>query len=126
MPRRSSRWIILSRLSRNTALIARVSLRTTSSASSGIAVDVLDVAGGALDRELSRPPGPDVMRVELVDEERALQLARGAHPPRQLFPLDQLAGRIAGIAQEERGESAPLDLLAKIVGREGVSALSFE
>ena len=66
------------------------------------------------------------MRVELVDEERALKLARGAHPPGQLFPLDQLAGRIAGIAQEERGESAPLDLLAKIVGREGVSALAFE
>jgi len=66
------------------------------------------------------------MRIELVDQERALQLARRAHPARQLVALDQLARRVAGVAQEERGESAPLDLLAQIVDRESVSALPFE
>jgi len=66
------------------------------------------------------------MRVELIDQERALQLAGGAHPARELLALHQLAGRIAGIAQQQRREPATLDLLAQVVRSEGVPALSFE
>src|SRR6266403_2974675 len=91
-----------------------------------VAVHVLDVAGGALDGELAGPRRPHVMRVELVDQERALQLAGGAHPARELRALHQLAGRIAGIAQQQRREPASLDLLAQVVRSEGVSTLSFE
>ena len=53
-----------------------------------IAVDVLDVARGALDRQLAgRPAAPDVVRVELVEEQRAVELARRGRPSGELVAL---------------------------------------
>ena len=92
-----------------------------------IAVDVLDVARGALDRQL-RPaaPRPDVVRVELVDEQRAVELARDRDPARELVAADQLAGRVARVRQQQRRQAAAVDLAAQIVDGEGVAALALE
>src|SRR5690349_1175401 len=80
----------------------------------GIAVHVLHVAGGALDGELAGAARPDIVRVELVDEQGAVELARGAHPALQLVAVDELAGGVAGVAEEQRGEAAALDLLGVV------------
>ena len=66
------------------------------------------------------------MRIELVDEQRALQLAREAHPAGQFLVPDQLSGRVAGIGDEQRGEAAALHLAAQVLDREGVAALAFQ
>ena len=66
------------------------------------------------------------MAVELVDEQRALELARDAYPAEQLFALHELAGRVARVGEQQRGESTALHFAAQIVRGEGVSALSFQ
>ena len=92
-----------------------------------IAVDVLDVAGGALDGQAGPPgAGPDVVRVELVEQQRAVELARQRDPLRELVALHQLAGRVAGVRQQQRRQPAPLDLAAQIVDGEGIAALPLE
>src|SRR5205823_3732794 len=73
-----------------------------------IAIDVLDVPGGALDGQFPRAHRPHVVRVELVDEESALELSRRPHPAPQLVALDELARRIAGIGEEQGGKTATL------------------
>ena len=66
------------------------------------------------------------MRIELVDEERALQLPRGGDPAAKLVALDELSGRVAGVGEEQRGEAASLDLAAQVLDGERVSSLTLE
>ena len=66
------------------------------------------------------------MGVELVDQERAAQLARYAHPALQLLTLDDLAGRIAGVGEQQGGEPPSGDLPAELVEAEVVAGLSLE
>jgi hypothetical protein len=91
-----------------------------------ISVDVLHVARGALHRQLSWSAAIDVVRVKLVEQQRAVEVARDADPAFELLTRDQLARRVARIREEESGEPAPLDLAPKVIGVERVAAISFE
>ena len=91
-----------------------------------IAVDVLDVARRALDGQAAGRSGPDVVRVELVEHQRAVELARDRHPLRELVALHQLAGRVAGVRQQQRAEAAAVHLAPQIVDGERVAALALE
>ncbi len=48
------------------------------------------------------------------------------HPALQLLTGDQLAGRVARVGEQKRGQAAALDLTRQIVGAEGVAALSLQ
>src|SRR6185503_3348259 len=63
----------------------------------GIAVDVLDVPRGALDGKAVALRRPNVMRIELVEQERAVELARNLHPPGELRSTHVFAGRITRV-----------------------------
>src|SRR6267154_4347888 len=106
--------------------MAFVSATTCASASSGIAVDVLDVAGRALDGELARAPAPHVVRVELVEEQRAVELPREVDPARELLALHELARGVARVRQQQRRESAPVHLAPQILDGESIAALALE
>src|SRR5690606_18771537 len=89
----------------------------------GIAVDVLDPGAGAdAARELTRVSQTgrtvDVVGVELVDDQRAAELACGRDPAAQILAGDQAAGRVAGVRQQDRPEPAADDRLAQGLGRE--------
>ena len=98
-----------------------------------IAVDVLDVARGALDRTAAStrpPPAParptDVVRIELVEQQRAVELARDRDPARELVAANELAGRVARVRQQQRRQAAAVHLAAQVVGGERVAALALE
>ncbi len=91
----------------------------------GRGVDVLDVARGALHGGRAAH-AVDVVRVELVEEEGAVELLGGADPGGQLLPADVLAGGVAGVRREDGGEAAALDLAAQVAHGEGVAALGLQ
>ncbi|MDF2696799.1 MAG: hypothetical protein K0S65_5182 [Labilithrix sp.] len=92
----------------------------------GIGVDVLDVTCGTLDGQSAGPTAVDVVRVELVEEERAVEVAGDAHPAFELFSRHELAGRVARVREEKRRETTAQHLTAKVVRGEAVAALAFE
>jgi len=49
-----------------------------------------------------------------------------ATPAGELFPLDQLAGRVARVGEQERGEAAAEDLATQVVDAERVAPLGLE
>ena len=74
----------------------------------------------------SRGFPPDVVRVELVDEKRAAELAGHRDPAGQLLVGDHAARGVAGIGEQDRREAAPGDLLAQVVGTEVVALAPVE
>jgi hypothetical protein len=66
------------------------------------------------------------VRVELVEEQRAVELARRGDPGRELLAADQLAGRVARVREQERAEAAAEDLAPQVADGEGVAALALE
>ena len=66
------------------------------------------------------------MRIELVEEERAVELARDVHPALELLAGDELARGVARVREQERREAAPEDLAPQILGGEAVAALALE
>src|SRR5690606_25177389 len=68
----------------------------------------------------------DVVRVELVEQERAVELPRGVDPALELLAGDELARGVAGVREQQRREAAPEDLAPEVVGGEAVAALGVE
>jgi hypothetical protein len=66
------------------------------------------------------------VRVELVDDQRAVEVARDVDPRLQQLAPHELAGGVARVRQQQRRQSAPLHLAAQIVRRERVAALGLE
>ena len=93
-----------------------------------IAVDVLDVARGALDRQRARARrDPDVVRVELVEEQRAVELARDVAPSASSSsPATSLPVGLHGFDSSSADRPRPEDLAPQILGGEGVAALALE
>src|SRR5690606_12360833 len=69
-----------------------------------IALDVLDELGRARD---GRSVSIQIVGIKLVEQERAVELPRGAHPGLELRADDGLAGGIAGVREQQRAEAAP-------------------
>ncbi len=92
-----------------------------------IAVHVLHVARRADQAAVGDEVGPPhVVRVELVDQHRAVQLARDGDPLGQVVAADQLAGRVARVREQQRRQPAPHDLAAQLRRRERVAAVRLE
>jgi hypothetical protein len=66
------------------------------------------------------------VRIELVEDERAVELARDRDPASQLLAADDLAGRVARVGHEHRGQPAAHHLAAQVGRREGVATLALE
>src|SRR5690606_15943927 len=62
----------------------------------------------------------------LVEQERAVELPRGAHPGLELRADDGLAGGIAGVREQQRAEAAPGDLAPELGEGKVVAALGVE
>ena len=80
-------------------------------------------------RPAARPGGrgPDVVRVELVEEQRAVELARDARPSAaSSSPATSLPVGLHGFESSSADEAAAEDLAPQIVGGEGVAALALE
>src|SRR5207248_1605497 len=93
----------------------------------GIALDVLHVARRAHERPgLARALPPDVVRVELVDEQCAVERARGVDPVREVVAEHEPTRGIARVRDEHRGQPAAEDLAPEVAGPELVAALAFE
>jgi hypothetical protein len=94
----------------------------------GIAVDVGHVARAALDGQLigGAAAGPQVVRVELVEQQRTVELARDFDPARQLGAADVLTRGVARVRQQQCGQAAAVHLAAQIVGGERVAAVALE
>src|SRR5690606_13230761 len=88
-----------------------------------IALDVLDELGRARD---GRSVSIQIVGIKLVEQERAVELPRGAHPGLELRADDGLAGGIAGVREQQRAEAAPGDLAPELGEGKVVAALGVE
>jgi len=66
------------------------------------------------------------VRVELVDQQRRVLLAGHGDPAGQIVTLDQLAGGVAGVRQQQRRQAPPVHLAPQILHREAVAAFALQ
>jgi hypothetical protein len=64
--------------------------------------------------------------VELVEEQRAVEVARGLHPIGELVAGDQLAGGIAGIRNQDGRKATSENFAAEIDGAKLITSIPFE
>ena len=92
-----------------------------------VAVHVLHPAGGAHGgARLLLGAAPDEVRVELVEDQRALEPPADVDPARQLVARDQLAHGVAGVRHQQCSQPASQDLALQVGGGEAVARLPAE
>lgn len=93
-----------------------------------VVVHILDVGSRRhqFGRVAARRAGVDVMRIEFIQDQRALVVARHLHPAPQPVILHHLAGGIAGIAGQDRLQAPPLDLPFQVGQRRLVALVRVE
>src|SRR5436309_3271200 len=122
-PRQRARHDVFARAEREADGVAEAR-RAMGAPPARVAVEAL-AGRGALHRRVAAEL-VDVVRVELVEDEGAAELLAGADPGREILSAHVLAGRVARVAHQDRGEPAPLDLATQVADGERVALLALE